>query len=226
MALMTEVGAALAANGRSPVTPLFAAEAAPTAGGAVKGRPFHGRDLRKGRYSQAGQIYLITTVTRNREKLFRFFPQRGDGVVGAASAANKGAIREHSFAAEAAPTMADLAFKNARVVVRALRHVEQRGMAQTLAYVLMPDHLHWLLTLDDANKLSTAVGRMKGATAREMNLLMSRQGQLVWQKGFHDHAIRGEEDIRDVARYMVANPLRAGLVKHVGDYPWWDAVWL
>ena len=200
MALMTEVGAASAANGRSPVTLLFAAEAAPTAGGAVKGRPFHGRDLRKGRYSQAGQIYLITTVTRNREKLFRFFPQGGDG--------------------------ADLAFENARVVVRALRRIEECGMAQTLAYVLMPDHLHWLLTLDDANELSTAVGRMKGATAREMNLLMSRQGQPVWQKGFHDHAIRGEEDIRDVARYMVANPLRAGLVKHVGDYPWWDAVWL
>ena len=32
--------------------------------------------------------------------------------------------------------------------------------------------------------------------------------------------------LRDVARYIVANPLRAGLVERVGDYPYWDAVWL
>jgi hypothetical protein len=29
-----------------------------------------------------------------------------------------------------------------------------------------------------------------------------------------------------LARYIVANPLRAGLVEHLGDYPHWDAVWL
>jgi putative transposase len=48
----------------------------------------------------------------------------------------------------------------------------------------------------------------------------------LWQKGYHDRAIRREEDLLAVARYIVANPLRAGLVKRVGDYPLWDAVWL
>jgi hypothetical protein len=33
-------------------------------------------------------------------------------------------------------------------------------------------------------------------------------------------------DLQSVARYIVANPLRAGLVKHLGDYPLWDAIWL
>ena len=48
----------------------------------------------------------------------------------------------------------------------------------------------------------------------------------VWQKGFHDHAIRRDEDIKAVARYIIANPLRAGMVDRIGDYPFWDAVWL
>ncbi len=48
----------------------------------------------------------------------------------------------------------------------------------------------------------------------------------MWQKGFHDHAIREEEDLRAVARYVVANPVRAGLVQSVRDYPHWDARWV
>ena len=35
-----------------------------------------------------------------------------------------------------------------------------------------------------------------------------------------------DEDMRAMARYIVANPLRASLVEHIGDYPLWDAVWL
>ncbi|MGH8412134.1 MAG: REP-associated tyrosine transposase, partial [Pseudomonas sp.] len=38
--------------------------------------------------------------------------------------------------------------------------------------------------------------------------------------------IRRDEDLPAVARYIVANPLRAGLVEKIGDYPLWDAVWL
>jgi putative transposase len=38
--------------------------------------------------------------------------------------------------------------------------------------------------------------------------------------------LRNEESVIDAARYIIANPLRAGLVKRVGDYPLWDAVWL
>jgi hypothetical protein len=37
--------------------------------------------------------------------------------------------------------------------------------------------------------------------------------------------IRREEDLVSIARYIVANPLRAGIVKSVREYPHWDAVW-
>ena len=48
----------------------------------------------------------------------------------------------------------------------------------------------------------------------------------MWQEGFHDRALRQEADLRKAARYVVANPLRAGLVTDLGDYPLWDAVWV
>ena len=42
----------------------------------------------------------------------------------------------------------------------------------------------------------------------------------------YDHALRADEDVLAAARYIVANPLRAGLVGSIRDYPFWDAVWL
>lgn len=97
--------------------------------------------------------------------------------------------------------------------------MEELAIAQTLCFVLMPDHLHWLFVLDNRLTLSTAVGQFKSHSAR-------RLGGPTWQPGFHDHAMRREENLVVLARYIVANPLRAGLVEHIGDYPHWDACWL
>ena len=113
----------------------------------------------------------------------------------------------------------------ARAVVQALHARDAEGQCQTLAWVLMPDHLHWLIVLRDTD-LSTLVGRMKQAASRKINRLLDQQGQVVWQQGYYDRMLRQEEDIVGVARYIVANPLRAGLVSRIGDYPYWDAVWL
>lgn len=48
----------------------------------------------------------------------------------------------------------------------------------------------------------------------------------TWQRGFFDRAIRREDDLVSIARYIVANPLRAGLVERIGDYAHWDSVWM
>ena len=85
----------------------------------------------------------------------------------------------------------------------------------SLCFVVMPDHFHWLLELSDKHSLSQTVGMLKSQTARA-----------IGQRGFHDHALRQEEDALQIARYIVANPLRAGLVKSVKDYPYWYAIWL
>ncbi|MGD8576407.1 MAG: transposase [Thiohalophilus sp.] len=100
----------------------------------------------------------------------------------------------------------------------------QRG-AETLCYVVMPDHIHWLFQLNPGYHLSNVIAGVKRNSAYKVNRLMNRKGSL-WQDGFHDRALRQEEDLIAVARYVVANPLRAGLVDKIGDYPLWDAAWL
>jgi putative transposase len=113
----------------------------------------------------------------------------------------------------------------ARLVVAEMRALHQSGVVDSFAWVVMPDHVHWLFQLGENIDLSTLVKGFKARSAHRVNQRLKRQGQL-WQKAFHDHAVREEEDIRQIARYIVANPLRAGLVQHIGDYPLWDATWL
>jgi REP element-mobilizing transposase RayT len=89
----------------------------------------------------------------------------------------------------------------------------------------MPDHWHGLIELGQMDSLSALAGRIKGATARSANAARGER-RSVWTDGFHDHAIRAEEDLVDIARYIILNPVRAGLVNKVGLYPFWDAIWI
>lgn len=145
-------------------------------------------DLLRGRASIEGQIYLITTVTSGRERLFTNL-------------------------------------HHGRIVVRTLHCATISERAATLAYVVMPDHLHWLLQLRAGGNLSEVVRRVKAQSALQINRTRGIGGA-VWQPKFHDHALRREEDLRDVARYVVCNPIRAGLVRRINDYSLWDAVWV
>jgi len=146
------------------------------------------RALRRGRHSQPGGIYLITTTTISRAPLFNDFWR-------------------------------------ARAAIMAMNHPASLGDARLLAWVLMPDHLHLLLQVGVDDLLSMVVGRIKSRSATAANR-SSMQSAGVWSKGYHDRALRQVDDIRATARYIVANPVRAGLVRRCGDYPFWDAAWL
>jgi REP element-mobilizing transposase RayT len=91
-----------------------------------------------------------------------------------------------------------------------------------LCWVLMPDHWHGLIQLAQGSDLSKVMRGFKGSTARSLNATTGSVDH-VWAKGFHDHALRREESIVDAARYIIANPVRAGLVRYVEEYAFWDA---
>lgn len=145
-------------------------------------------DLRKGRYSEPGREYLVTTVTHRRH-----------------------------------PCFVDLSM--ARLLVKEMQRLEEEDVVVWLAWVIMPDHFHALLSLTGRVSLGEVMNRLKGRSARAINARLGRAGPF-WQRSFHDHALRAEEDRLAIARYVVANPLRAGLVERLGDYPHWDSVWL
>lgn len=111
-----------------------------------------------------------------------------------------------------------------RLVVNEFRCAQQQEQALSLAWVVMPDHFHWLLELRHGS-LAQLIKQVKARSALAVNKATHSGGSL-WQQGFHDKAVRREDDLLGLARYIVANPLRAGLVKRVGDYPLWDAMWV
>ena len=144
--------------------------------------------LRRGRWSVAGQPYLVTFTTHRR------IPR----------------------------------FADAQVAMSACRAIEDPRLwanSRLLAWVLMPDHWHGLLVLGSPDALPSLVGRLKTNTARCVGRTAASTGS-VWARGFHDHALRREEALVDAARYVVRNPVVAGLVTRVGEYPYWNATWL
>ena len=155
--------------------------------GLVSNHSAHGRNLRKGRISESGRIYFITSSCHARNRIF--------------ASRQSAEIMMTEFACHAAA-----------------------DEFESLAYVVMPDHIHWLIQLRIPTSLHEIVRRLKGRSARKVNLARN-SSEPVWQKGFHDHALRREEAIEDVATYLIYNPLRAGLVRDVNDYPYWRSAW-
>jgi putative transposase len=144
------------------------------------------RRLRAGRRSISGQLYLLTTVTRERT-----------------------------------PHFADPAF--AQLATETISDTETWLPSRCLCWVLMPDHWHGLVELADES-LSTAMQRIKGVTSRRLNRHRALEGPL-WARGFHDHALRRDEIVEEVVHYILTNPLRAGLVQDLRDYPYWGGPW-
>ena len=113
----------------------------------------------------------------------------------------------------------------ARLAINQMRRLHDAGYVRSLAFVVMPDHIHWLFQLGSSLQLADAIRRFKAAAAHKINRHLGRKGP-IWQKNYFDRAIRKDEDLRMIARYIIANPLRAGLVAHIGEYPHWDAIWI
>jgi putative transposase len=109
-------------------------------------------------------------------------------------------------------------FDNSRLFINILKEDQARRQSETLAFVVMPDHVHWLMIVKKTD-LSKTVKRIKSISSRYI-------AELQWSDGFYDHMIRSDENLRTVARYIVANPVRAGLVSSVRGYSHWDAIWL
>ena len=111
-----------------------------------------------------------------------------------------------------------------RLLVHEFRKAHETGNATSIAWVVMPDHFHWLVELHNGD-LPKLMQATKSRSARAINKARGCH-ETLWQKGYFDRALRREDDLKAIARYIAANPLRAGLVDHIGKYPLWDAIWL
>ena len=81
----------------------------------------------------------------------------------------------------------------------------------------MPDHLHLLLVAESEDAdLCECVKRFKQLTG----FVYQRQHQKrLWQHGYHERVMRDDHETLAVARYILENPIRAGLALRLGEYP-------
>ena len=112
----------------------------------------------------------------------------------------------------------------ARHVITQFRLSDNEGFSRTHAWVVMPDHVHWLFSLR-GDDLASCVRCFKSRSARAINLQLGA-ARPVWQAGYFDHRIRGFDDLMSQARYIIHNPVRAGLVGSARDYPYWGCRWI
>jgi REP-associated tyrosine transposase len=87
-----------------------------------------------------------------------------------------------------------------------------------LAYCVMPDHVHILLEgmSDDADfRNAVRVWKLRTGYAWRM-----KHQTALWQIGYWERVLREKDDARAVIRYMLENPVRAGLVARFTDYEW------
>jgi len=87
------------------------------------------------------------------------------------------------------------------------------------AFVCMTNHVHILATPAEKNGVSRMMQRLGSIYAASANALFHRTGSL-WEGRFKSSLIDSDRYCLACYRYIELNPVRAGMVKHPGDYPW------
>jgi len=105
----------------------------------------------------------------------------------------------------------------ARAVIECMEAEAALARVDLCAYCVMPDHVHVLLVPREGANVVRFTQSVKSRTALAYCML-GGEGKL-WQRGFYDHIVRREESVSRIAEYILANPVRAGLVENPLAYP-------
>ncbi len=110
----------------------------------------------------------------------------------------------------------------ADILVRTIYRYRDKGIFALHEFVVMPDHVHLMLTPSAANSLERVMQFIKGGSSHEIHLARE-QKMRIWQEGFHDWTIRDANDWQSKTEYIAMNPVKAGLVSHFRDWPYSSA---
>jgi putative transposase len=105
----------------------------------------------------------------------------------------------------------------AELMVETLSKYRDAGEFALHDYVVMPDHIHVLVSLNDGRRLSRAVQLIKGGFSHELR----QHGILfraVWEQRYHARRVRDANECAEFSRYIRLNPVRKGLVQCAEDY--------
>jgi len=87
------------------------------------------------------------------------------------------------------------------------------------AFVVMPDHMHIILTPEPESPLEKSMQYIKGGFSYRVKIELDYQ-RPIWQSGFTEHRIKDLLDYEQHVNYVHDNPVRAKLVLLAEDYSW------
>jgi REP-associated tyrosine transposase len=112
--------------------------------------------------------------------------------------------------------------ENAETLVACLLRYRDQGAYLLHEFVVMPNHLHLLLTPGKKTSLEKAMQLIKGGSSHEIHRIRNHKIK-IWQPGFHDWTIRDEADFLARRNYIHMNPVEAHLANRPEEWPYGSA---
>ena len=93
------------------------------------------------------------------------------------------------------------------IVEESIKYIDTNYKAVKIdKYVIMPNHIHLIVTLDDSGGYGNPP--LQGVIHRLKLFTTHKFGEVLWQRSYHDHIIRGDEDYRKIWEYIDTNVLK------------------
>jgi putative transposase len=108
--------------------------------------------------------------------------------------------------------------RNAELLIDVLRGHVVAGRFKLHDFVVMPDHVHLILTVESGMTIEKAMQLIKGGFSYRLGKEFGVKGE-VWQKGFSEVRVNDKKSFLQHSAYIAANPVRAGLADALGKYP-------
>ena len=99
------------------------------------------------------------------------------------------------------------------------RTAELRPYVGLDAFVVMPNHVHGIIAIDEpdslackqgnllaAKSLGAIIGQFKGSVTKRIRSQESFKNLKVWQRNYHDHVVRNEQSLQNIREYVALNP--------------------
>ena len=108
----------------------------------------------------------------------------------------------------------------APILTESIRWHHEHGHARLLAFVVMPDHVHWAFALAESRPLGEVMLGFAGYTWHQVVPVLAPESRTIWEEEYHDRRLHTEEAVWEAIRYVHGNPVKEGLCARAEEWAW------